>query len=123
VKYFSTKNKITSYSLEEAVLLSLPPDNGLFMPEKIRQLRPEFLLNLKNENVASIGYEIAKTLLGDDIPDDILKKICDEAFNFPVNVVNVQKDTYVCELFHGPTLAFKDFGARFHVEDNVVPQS
>ncbi|MBK8363733.1 MAG: threonine synthase [Bacteroidetes bacterium] len=113
MKYFSTKNKITSYSLEEAVLLSLPPDNGLFMPEKIRQLRPEFLLNLKNENVASIGYEIAKTLLGDDIPDDILKKICDEAFNFPVNVVNVQKDTYVCELFHGPTLAFKDFGARF----------
>jgi len=113
VKYFSTKNKIVAYSLEEAVLMSLPPDNGLFMPEKIPQLRPEFIANLKNENVASIGYEISKTLLGDDIPHDVLKKICNEAFSFPVNVVNVHNNTYVCELFHGPTLAFKDFGARF----------
>jgi len=113
VKYFSTKNKIVAYSLEEAVLMSLPPDNGLFMPEKIPQLRPEFIANLKNENVASIGYEISKSLLGDDIPHDVLKKICDEAFNFPVNVINVHNNTYVCELFHGPTLAFKDFGARF----------
>ena len=64
MKYFSTKNKIVAYSLEEAVLMSLPPDNGLFMPEKIPQLRPEFIANLKNENVASIGYEISKTLLG-----------------------------------------------------------
>lgn len=93
--------------------MSLPPDNGLFMPEKIAQLRPEFIANLNNESVASIGYEISKTLLGDDIPHDVLKKICDEAFNFPVNVVNVTNNTYVCELFHGPTLAFKDFGARF----------
>ena len=53
--------------------MSLPPDNGLFMPEKIPQLRPEFIANLKNENVASIGYEISKTLLGDDIPHDVLK--------------------------------------------------
>lgn len=113
MKYFSTKNKIVAYSLEEAVLMSLPPDNGLFMPEKIPQLRPEFIANLKNENVASIGYEISKSLLGDDIPHDVLKKICDEAFNFPVNVINVHNNTYVCELFHGPTLAFKDFGARF----------
>lgn len=113
MKYFSTKNKIVAYSLEEAVLMSLPPDNGLFMPEKIAQLRPEFIANLKNENVASIGYEISKTLLGDDIPHEILKTICDEAFNFPVNVVNVTNNTFVCELFHGPTLAFKDFGARF----------
>jgi len=113
VKYFSTKNKIRAYSLEEAVLMSLPPDNGLFMPEKIAQLRPEFIANLKNENVASIGYEISKSLLGEDIPHDVLKKICDEAFNFPVNVVNVHNNTFVCELFHGPTLAFKDFGARF----------
>ncbi|MBK7571193.1 MAG: threonine synthase [Bacteroidia bacterium] len=113
MKYFSTKNKIVAYSLEEAVLMSLPPDNGLFMPEKIPQLRPEFIANLKNENVASIGYEISKTLLGDDIPHDVLKKICNEAFSFPVNVVNVHNNTYVCELFHGPTLAFKDFGARF----------
>lgn len=113
MKYFSTKNKIRAYSLEEAVLMSLPPDNGLFMPEKIAQLRPEFMANLKNENVASIGYEISKSLLGEDIPHDVLKKICDEAFNFPVNVVNVHNNTFVCELFHGPTLAFKDFGARF----------
>lgn len=113
MKYFSTKNKIKSYTLEEAVLLSLPPDNGLFMPEKIPALHPEFLANLKNENVASIAFEISKALLGEDIPHDVLKKICDDAFNFPVGLINLEKDTYICELFHGPTLAFKDFGARF----------
>lgn len=113
MKYFSTKNKIKAYSLEEAVLLSLPPDNGLFMPENIPQLDSEFIANLKNESAASIGFEISKALLGEDIPNELLKKICDEAFNFPVKTVAVENNTYICELFHGPTLAFKDFGARF----------
>ncbi|MBL0103547.1 MAG: threonine synthase [Bacteroidetes bacterium] len=111
--FYSTKDKSSRYSLEQAVLMSLPPDNGLFMPESIPALSKEFLADLKNQTPFSIGYEVSKALLGDDIPHDVLKKICSEAFNFPVPVVSLSNNTYVAELFHGPTLAFKDFGARF----------
>lgn len=111
--FYSTKDKSSRYSLEQAVLMSLPPDNGLFMPESIPALSKEFLADLKNQTPFSIGYEVSKALLGDDIPHDVLKKICSEAFNFPVPVVSLNNNTYVAELFHGPTLAFKDFGARF----------
>ena len=83
------------------------------MPESIPALSKEFLADLKNQTPFSIGYEVSKALLGDDIPHDVLKKICSEAFNFPVPVVSLNNNTYVAELFHGPTLAFKDFGARF----------
>lgn len=113
MKYFSTKNKIIEYTLADAVLMSLPPDNGLFMPESIPVLNKDFIAKLNQYSLAEIGFEISKALLGNDIPHDILKKICDEAFNFPVQIVNLKPNTYVCELFHGPTLAFKDFGARF----------
>lgn len=113
MKYFSTKNKIIEYTLADAVLMSLPPDNGLFMPESIPVLNKDFIAKLNQYSLAEIGFEISKALLGNDIPHDILKKICDEAFNFPVQIVNLKPNTFVCELFHGPTLAFKDFGARF----------
>ena len=113
MKFYSTKNRDSKYSLEEAVLMSLPPDNGLFMPEKIPVVGKEFLDNLSGKNPAEIGFEVSRLILGDDIPADLLKKICDEAFNFPVPVVSLDSQTFVAELFHGPTLAFKDFGARF----------
>lgn len=113
MKYFSTKNKITSYSLSDAVLMGLPPDNGLFMPEKIPVLPKDFISNLSRYDLPEIGFEISKIFLGDEIPHDVLKRICEEAFNFPVPLVKITDDTSICELFHGPTLAFKDFGARF----------
>ncbi len=113
MKYFSTKNKIVEYSLADAVLLSLPPDNGLFMPEKIPTLSPGFIKNINDYSLPEIAFEISKAFIGDDIPEKILREICEEAFNFPVELVNTEKNTFVCELFHGPTLAFKDFGARF----------
>lgn len=93
--------------------MSLPPDNGLFMPDKIPSLSPAFIKNINDYSLPEIAFEISKAFMGDDIPENILRKICDEAFNFPVELVNTEKDTFVCELFHGPTLAFKDFGARF----------
>lgn len=113
MKFYSTKNRDKKYSLKEAVLLGLPPDNGLFMPETIGRLSDDFFRRLPELKVNEIGFEVAKCLLGDSIPSDVLKKICDDAFNFPAPLVKLDDKTFVCELFHGPTLAFKDFGARF----------
>lgn len=113
MKYFSTKNKNKPYTFREAVLKGLPGDNGLFMPEKFNSLPAEFFSALKEKDISSIGYEISKAFVGDEIPAEELKKICKEAFNFPVPLVELDEHTFIAELFHGPTLAFKDFGARF----------
>ena len=83
------------------------------MPEKFIPLPTEFFSTLKNKNISDIAFEISKSFIGDEIPADELKKICKEAFNFPVVLVELDEQTFVAELFHGPTLAFKDFGARF----------
>lgn len=113
MRFYSTKNKNQFYTLKEAVLLGLPPDNGLFMPEKIGALQPDFFNRISSMGMNEIGFEVASCLLGDSIPPDVLKRICDESFNFPAPLVQLDDKTFVCELFHGPTLAFKDFGARF----------
>ena len=113
MKFYSTKNKSLTYSLKDAVLLGLPPDNGLFMPESIKPLDASFYAQLPDLSMAEIGFAIASNLLGNDIPEKEMKRICEEAFNFPAPLVELDKQTFVCELFHGPTLAFKDFGARF----------
>ncbi len=113
LKYFSTKNKNKSYAFREAVLKGLPDDNGLFMPEKFVSHPPEFISSLKNKDISEIGYEISKSFIGDEISANELKKICKEAFNFPVPLIELDEQTFIAELFHGPTLAFKDFGARF----------
>lgn len=111
--FYSTKDRSRYYSLKEAVLLGLPPDNGLFMPERIGTLPESFFKSLPEMGIHEIGFAVSQVLLGDSIPADVLKRICDEAFNFPAPLVGLDNNTYVCELFHGPTLAFKDFGARF----------
>ena len=111
--FYSTKDKSRKYSLKEAVLLGLPPDNGLFMPEQIKALPDDFFRKLPSLSMEEIGFYIASNLLGESIPQQVLKQICDEAFNFPAPLVKLDDNTFICELFHGPTLAFKDFGARF----------
>ena len=83
------------------------------MPEKFISLSPEFVSGLKGKSISSIGFEISKGFIGEEIPADELKKICNEAFNFPVPLIEFDDQTFVAELFRGPTLAFKDFGARF----------
>jgi threonine synthase len=113
LKYFSTKNKEKSFTWSQAVLQGLPEDNGLFMPENFSRLPDEFFNRLNQLTVAEIGFEISRQFTGNDIQDNDLKKICEDAFNFPVPVIELESKTYVTELFHGPTLAFKDFGARF----------
>jgi len=91
----------------------LPDDNGLFMPSEIPVLPASFFQNLKKYNFSEIAYEVCKTLIGEVIPESKLKEIVEHAVNFPAPVVSLDEQTHVLELFHGPSLAFKDFGARF----------
>jgi threonine synthase len=113
LKYYSTKNKDEAYSFREAVLIGLPKDNGLFMPENIPHLSNGFLGTLNERDIPSIAYETCRQFIGDEIPAANLQSICTNAFTFPVPLVELEEDTFIAELFHGPTLAFKDFGARF----------
>ncbi len=110
---YSTKNKKHVVSLKEAVLKGLPPDNGLYMPERISQLPKEFIDNLSDYTFAEIAFEVSKNLIGEYIPESDLKTIIDKSINFPAPVVSLNDSMHILELFHGPSLAFKDFGARF----------
>jgi threonine synthase len=113
MKLYSTNNHGLEVSFREAVFNSLPADKGLYMPHVIPKLDDSFIKNLHKYSLPQIAFHIAEALLGDDIPASDLKKIIDEAINFPAPVVRLKDGIYVLELFHGPSLAFKDFGARF----------
>lgn len=113
MKLYSTKNKELSVSFQEAVLKGLPSDNGLFMPHEIKELPQSFFDHIDTMSFGEMSYEVAKTLIGEAIPSAILKQIVTETVNFDAPVVNVHDNIHTLELFHGPTLAFKDFGARF----------
>ncbi len=113
MRYYSTKNKSAYYSLRDAVLKGLPDDNGLFMPEKIPTLSNDFIQSLPKRSLQQIALEISTQFLTDDLPVAVISEIVEKSITFdaPVKKLNGQK--FVLELFHGPTLAFKDFGARF----------
>jgi threonine synthase len=113
LKYYSTKNKNKYYSFRESVLKGLPEDNGLFMPEFIPSLADEFIKSLSQKSIAEIGFETSRLFIDKEISQDVVESICQEAFNFEVKLVQLKDKTFICELFHGPTMAFKDFGARF----------
>ena len=113
MKLYSTNNKSSEVSFKDAVFNSLPQDKGLYMPHFIPVLSDEFIKNLHTYSLQEIAYTVAEALLKDSIPADDLKVIIEDAINFPAPVVALKDGTYVLELFHGPSLAFKDFGARF----------
>ena len=113
MKLYSTKNKANLVSLSKAVLKGLPDDNGLFMPENIPTLPPEFIENIKDYSFQEIAYTVCSTMFQGAIPEEDLKEIVYEAINFPAPLVKLDEQKYILELFHGPSLAFKDFGARF----------
>jgi len=100
-------------SLEEAVFRSLPSDNGLYMPESIPKIPAKFLDTIENKSFKEIAVEITNTLLGDDIPREDIEKLIETAYDFDAPVLKITPNDYVLELFHGPSMAFKDFGARF----------
>src|SRR5690606_30339183 len=97
----------------EAVFNSLPKDKGLYMPESIPKLDEEFIKNIDKYTFAEIALKVAENMIGGDIPPADLKRIIDETVNFDAPVVKLNDGSYILELFHGPSLAFKDFGARF----------
>jgi len=113
MKLYSTRNRNQFVSLEEAVLKGLPDDNGLFMPDRIDRLPSSFFRNLTSYSFPHIAFEVAHHLLRGVIPDDDLRAIIDRSITFPAPLVRLDAATFVLELFHGPSLAFKDFGARF----------
>ncbi len=113
MKYYSTNNRDLQASFRDAVINSLPSDNGLYFPENIPKLPSEFFQKLKKLSKAEIGYEVARHFVRDEIPADRLRQIVEETVDFDMPLVEVNKYIHSLELYHGPTWAFKDMGARF----------
>ncbi|HCC86875.1 MAG TPA: threonine synthase [Prevotella sp.] len=113
MKYYSTNHQAPATTLREAVEKGLAPDRGLYMPEKIKKLPKSFFDNIDSMSFQGIALEVAKAFFGDDVDETSLKKIVYDTLSFDTPVVKVDSNIYALELFHGPTLAFKDVGARF----------
>lgn len=113
MKYYSTNKQALPVSLEEAVVKGLAPDRGLYMPETIGKLPPEFFETIDTLTFQEIAHRVAGAFFGEDIPSATLRDMVYETLNFDVPLVKVTDNIYSLELFHGPTLAFKDVGARF----------
>ncbi|WP_434504024.1 threonine synthase [Prevotella sp.] len=113
MKYYSTNKEAPIATLEEAVVKGLAPDKGLYMPENIHKLPKAFFDNIENMSFQEIAFEVAKAFFGDDVETSALKDIVYDTLSFDVPAIKVENNIYSLELFHGPTLAFKDVGARF----------
>ena len=113
MNYYSTNGNAPIADLHKAVVKGLAEDRGLYMPEKIKQLPKDFFDNIDKMSFQEIAYTVADAFFGEDVEADALKKIVYDTLSFDCPVVKVKDDIYTLELFHGPTLAFKDVGARF----------
>lgn len=111
--FYSTNNPSLRVSLKEAVLQGLAPDNGLYMPERIPSLPDTFFQSISTRTFQENSFIVVNTLLGDSVPPEKLRAIVDHTIQFDAPLVNLEQNIFALELFHGPTLAFKDFGARF----------
>ena len=113
MNYFSLNKKAPNTSFEEAVVKGLAPDKGLYFPESITPLSKEFIKNIDSYSNNEIAFEAIKQFVGDEIPEYELKRIIEETLCFDFPVVSVDENISSLELYHGPTMAFKDVGARF----------
>lgn len=113
MKYYSTNGKAPLATLCEAVTRGLATDRGLYMPERIERMPDTFFDNIQNYTFHEISFEVAKAFFGEDIPEDDLRNIVNDTLSFDCPTVKVSNNIWSLELFHGPTLAFKDVGARF----------
>jgi threonine synthase len=113
MKYYSTNKKAPMATLHEAVVKGLASDRGLYMPENIKKLPKEFFDNIDKMSFQEIAYTVADAFFGEDVEADALKKIVYDTLSFDCPVEKIEDNIYSLELFHGPTLAFKDVGARF----------
>jgi threonine synthase len=113
MKYYSTNNKNELVDFKTALLTGLALDGGLYLPEYIPELSNSFLDNLPKYSMQEMAFHISSKFIGDEINESELQKIIQSSISFPSPLVSLNKNLSVLELFHGPTLAFKDFGARF----------
>ena len=113
MKLYSTRNPAKLYSLKEAVLKGLAPDGGLFMPEKIPPLPTDFISSLQTVSFSELCYIITQQFIGSTIPAKDLASIVSKSMRFPAPLHSLTANMHVLELWHGPSLAFKDFGAQF----------
>lgn len=113
MKYYSTNRKSPEATLEKAVVKGLAEDKGLYMPERIKPLSKNFYNNIEKLTFQEIAYNVADSFFGEDVDAESLKRIVYDTLQFDCPVVKATENIYTLELFHGPTLAFKDVGARF----------
>ncbi|MBF4484253.1 MULTISPECIES: threonine synthase [unclassified Flavobacterium] len=113
MKYYSLNHNAPEVSFKEAVIQGLASDKGLYFPQTITPLNPAFFNVIENLSHNDIAFDVIQQFVGDEIPEDHLRAIIAETLSFDFPVVEVEKDIYSLELFHGPTMAFKDVGARF----------
>lgn len=112
MKYYSTNHQSNKVSFKEAVIQGLADDKGLFFPESIPKLPASFFKKLPELSLSEIAYCFLKPFVGSELPGPELESLLEEALNFDVPLVKLCEDEFALELFHGPTMAFKDVGAR-----------
>jgi len=113
LQYYSTNKQSPAVDFKEAAIRGLAPDKGLYFPASLPVVDKELLDNIEQLTAEEIAFRVIKPYVGDTIPDDKLLSIVTETVNFPIPLVPVTDSIFSLELFHGPTLAFKDIGARF----------
>lgn len=113
MKYYSLNNKKHQVTFEQAVINGLAPDKGLYFPESLTKLPGTFFENIENLSNEEIAFQVIQQFVGDEIPETELKRIVTETLSFDFPLVKIEENVYSLELFHGPTMAFKDVGARF----------
>ncbi|WP_460219548.1 threonine synthase [Psychroserpens sp. MEBiC05023] len=113
MNYYSLNRKAPNTTFANAVIKGLAPDKGLYFPEYIKPLSKSFFETIDDKSYTEIAYESIKQFVGNEIPEDILKDILEDTLSFDFPVVKLNDQISTLELFHGPTMAFKDVGARF----------
>ncbi|MEO9967715.1 MAG: threonine synthase [Reichenbachiella sp.] len=113
MKYYSTNKQVAEVSFETAIFQGLPDDNGLYMPKTIQQLPAEFFENIHQMSLHEIAYQVASRFIEDEIPEAELRRIVEDTLGFELPLVEIEEGIHALELYHGPTCAFKDVGARF----------
>ena len=113
MSFYSLNGKSPNVSFKDALINGLAPDKGLYFPEKINKLSEDFINNIGNYSNQEIAYECINQFVGQDITEKYLRKIIDEVLSFDFPLVKLNNQISFLELFHGPTMAFKDVGARF----------
>ena len=113
MRYVSTNSQSTPVGLREAINRCVATDGGMFMPAELPLLPKAYFNNIGEMTLREIAFVVANTFFGQDIDSATLKSITDDSFSFDAPMVAIGNNTYLLELFHGPTLTFKDYGARF----------